>query len=199
MLLDIVILPPTGLRKRIGKKIRRATKNLPRIFVVDDTKFTPHLSLWHIKTSKNRIGTITEELKKITKTQRPIKIKTKKFIASKKDKGGIGFKINSRKSLTSLRNRVFKRTYPFKTGMMPPFQAYGIWTGKTLKEAKRYGRPLNFSPHFTMGLLKRADDASKVEKDMKNTKFNFLAKDIYICEVNKFWQVTKIIKRIRFG
>ena len=126
MLLDIVILPPTGLRKRIGKKIRRATKNLPRIFVVDDTKFTPHLSLWHIKTSKNRIGTITEELKKITKTQRPIKIKTKKFIASKKDKGGIGFKINSRKSLTSLRNRVFKRTYPFKTGMMPPFQAYGV-------------------------------------------------------------------------
>lgn len=199
MLLDIVILPPVKLRRKIGRKIKKEVGAYPHIFVVDNVKLMPHLSLWHIRTSKNKINELTKELKEIVKNQKPIKISSAGFTILKKPKGCSQFEISNSKALSSLQQKVFKKTYPFKTGMMPQIEIWGLWTGEQLKQARKYSRPLWFGPHFTAGILKNTGDALKVVKAMKKVKFNFVAKEIYICEINKWWQVIRIIKRINFG
>lgn len=124
-------------------------------------------------------------------------------MALRKPEGCVEFRVKNSRVLTSLHQKVFKKTYPFKTGMMPQFGAsFGIkWSREELKEAEKYGRPLWFEPHFTAGILKSRKNALRSVKVMKRVRFrfSFLATEIYVCRVNRLWQVTRIIKRIGFG
>ena len=198
MLIDIVILPPAKLRRKMGGKMKKETVGYPTVFVVDDKKMIPHLSLWHLKTSKNRIDGLAVELRNVVQGQRPIKISSAGFVASKKENGIVNFLVKNNKFLALLRKKVFEKTHPFKTGMMPQLEVFGLWKGKTLMEGKKYGRPLALNPHFTMGFLKKTEDALKIEEAMKKEKFSFVAKEIYICEVNHWWQVIRVLKKIDF-
>lgn len=179
--------------------MKKETAGYPAVFVVDNRKLIPHLSLWHLRTSKNRINALTAELKKVVADQKPIKINSAGFMASKKENGIVSFSVRSSEPLALLRKKVLEKAYSFKTGMMPQFAAFGLWKGKTLVEGKKYGRPLAFNPHFTMGFLKKPEDALKIEEAMKKEEFRFLAKGIYVCEVNRWWQVTKVLKKISFS
>ncbi len=198
MLIDIVILPSAKLRQKIGRKMRKETASYSAIFVVDNKQFIPHLSLWHLRISKNRIDDLTAELKKTVVGQKPFKICSAGFMASKKENGIVSFSVKNDKSLELLQKKVFRRVYPFKIGMMPQFEVFGLWKGKTLAEGKKYGRPLAFNPHFTMGFLKKPEDALKIEKTMEKERISFIAKEIYVCEVNRWWQATKILEKINF-
>lgn len=197
MLLDIVILPPKKLRRKIGKAIKKAVGGRPAGFIVDGKKLIPHLSLWHLNTLKDRIGKIEKELRRIVKSQESFILSSTEFAFSKMRSGIVGsFNIRKSKQLASLRQKIFKNTHRLKTKMMPEFKPFGVWTGKSLKEARKYGRPVDFHPHFTMVWLKNEKDALVVKNIMDRTKFRFVAKEIYICEVNKWWQVTRIISKI---
>ena len=44
--------------------------------------------------------------------------------------------------------------------------------------------------------LKNEKDISRVVGKMQKEKFSFIAKEIYICEIDKWWQVKNIIKKI---
>ena len=83
---------------------------------------------------------------------------------------------------------------------MPSFASFLKikYSKEKLKEIKKYGRGVGFNPHFTMGWLKDKKDISKVAKRMQKVKFGFLTKEIYICEVDEWWQVKRIIKKIDF-
>jgi methionine aminopeptidase len=201
VLIDIVILPPEKLRQKLGKRIKKEAADYPAGFIVDNKKFIPHLSLWHLNVSGGkRIGKITEELEKIVKNQKAVKVNSSGFGVSAQNIGAtFHFNIREDKALMRLKEEVFWRTYRLKTGMMPPYKPFGIWTGKSLKEARKYGKPLGVKLHMTMGWLKNEEDAPKVQKRMKKVKFSFTAKEIYICRVNHWWQVDKIIKKINFG
>lgn len=59
MLIDIVMLPPQNIRKRIGTKMKKEMGNIPNFFVVDNRKLIPHLSLWHMKIAKKELNNIT--------------------------------------------------------------------------------------------------------------------------------------------
>lgn len=200
MLLDVVILPPAGLRRTIGKRIRKETSGYPAGFVIDNKKFIPHLSLWHLRSSPGRIAGLMGELRKVARDQKPFTIRSAGFHVSKMNTGTV-VEFAARKSapLAALQKRVFSRTYPFKTGMVLPFKPFGAWSGKALAQARKYGRPIGFGPHFTMGWLKNTDDALVVQRTMRKTRFSFVAKEFYLCEVNRWWQVTGIIKKIGFG
>lgn len=197
MLLDIVVLPPAKLRQKIGKKIKKDVGDYPNWFVVDNKKLIPHLSLWHIRIGKEKINKLTEELGKIAANQRPIKIRFSGPVVKKVNAGAvISFVVQNSKALAFLQKEIFENIYPLKTGMMSPFKPFGIWTGAELKQAKKYGRPLGFKPHFTIGWLKNEEDALTVQRVMSKSKFTFLAKEIYICRVNHWWQVDKILKKV---
>lgn len=199
MLLDIVILPPTKLRQKIGKKIKKEAGDCPNWFVADNTRLIPHLSLWHLRTGKGKISKLTEELRKIAGDQAPIKIRSSGFDVLTMNVGAVvSFAIHNNKAMASLQRRVFKNLYPLKTGMMPSFKPLGAWTKAELQQAKKYGRPLGFKPHLTMGWLKNKEDALSVQRAMRKVRFTFLAKEIYICRVNRWWQVDKVLKKIGF-
>ena len=197
MLLDIVILPPQKLRQEIGKNIRIAVGSYPHVFLVDNKKLIPHLSLWHVNTSRDRIGDIEKESKQIVRNQKPIKINSDNFRYLEERKNNIEFTVKENRALASLREKVFKKVYPYKTGAMPPF--FGKWKPEKMEQVRKYGRPPEFHPHFTMGWLKHEEHSPDVVKRMKGVKFSFLANEIYICEVDEWWQVTKIIKKIKFA
>ena len=200
MLLDIVILPPKEIRSRIGLQMKKEVGNSLNYFVVDNKKLIPHLSLWHLRTSEKRLPKIIGGLKQVVKNQKPIKISSSGFRDLGKFKGCVTFRVKNNKSMEVLQDKVFKNIYHHKTGMMPSFALFLRLqsTKKKLKEVKKYGRELGFHPHFTMGWLKNKKDVLKIVKNMQKVKFNFLAKEIYICEIDKWWQVKRIIKKVSF-
>ena len=67
MLVDIVILPPPEIRRKIGRTIKRSVGKSPAFFVVENQRLIPHLSLWHLRISANEIGNLIEELKRAVK------------------------------------------------------------------------------------------------------------------------------------
>ena len=67
MLIDIVVLPPEKLRRRIGERTKKSARGISAGFIVDNKKFIPHLSLWHINTSRERLKKIEVELAKLVK------------------------------------------------------------------------------------------------------------------------------------
>ena len=200
MLIDIVILPQKNLRKKIGVKMKKEIGHAPNFFVVDNKKLIPHLSLWHMKTSYQKISKIVQELKRVAKEQKPIKINSFEFHAIEKYKGCLEFLVKENKDLAKLQQKVFQKIYPYKTGLMPQFASFLKikYSEEKLREIKKYGRSLGFHPHFTMGWLKNEKDIIGVVKKMRAVKFKFQAKEIYICEIDKWWQVKRIIKKISF-
>jgi 2'-5' RNA ligase len=200
MLIDIAILPPQDTRKKIGAKMKKGVGDLPNLFVVDNDKLIPHLSLWHLRTSKEKINKIAREVEKIAKGQKSVKINSSTFHALEQYKGFLEFAVKNTKELALLQQKVFQKTYLYKTGTMPKFASFvgHPYTGEKLKEVKKYGRPLGFTPHFTMGWLKNEKDVAPTVKKMQGIKLSFLAKELYICEVDKWWQVKRIIKKIEF-
>jgi hypothetical protein len=188
------------LRQRIGKKIKKAAGDYPNWFVVDNAKIIPHLSLWHLRTGKGKISKLIGELRKITGDQAPIKIRSSGFSISTINAGAVvSSSVHRSKALASLQMKVFRKIYPIKTGMMPSFKPFEVWKGAELKQVKKYGRPLKFKPHFTMGWLKNKEDALNVQQEMRKMQFTFLAKEIYICRVNRWWQVDKVIREVHFN
>lgn len=196
MLLDIALVPPEKLRKKLGEKAAKEIGGFPNAFVVDNVRRIPHLSLWHLRTSKSRVSKLTEELRQIVRKQKAIKITSTGFRILKKYKGDVEFTVEKNDALISLQEKVFKKIYSYKTGTMPPF--FGRWVGEKRRQAERYGKPLGFKPHFTMGFLKNEEDARKVVKKMKKVSFSFFANEICLCEIDTWWQVKKIIKKIDF-
>ena len=197
MLLDIVILPPPKLRREIGKSIKTAIGSYPYVFLVDNKKLIPHLSLWHINTSRDRISDIGKELKRIVNNQKPVKINFIDARSQRNHKNRLDLITKQDIDLVRLRQKVFRKIYPYKIGAMPPFD--GKWSTEKINQVQKYGKPIRFHPHVTIGWLKYEKHSPEVVKRIKRAKLNFLANEIYICNINKRWQVTKIIRKIEFA
>jgi 2'-5' RNA ligase len=198
MLLDIVILPPAELREKIGKRIREAAREIPSVFVVDNNKLIPHLSLFHLRTTQGRIKKLELRIKRILKKYRPILIKSSKVELSHVGSGVVFIKTSSNQVLRQLRAEVFNSCYPLRTGMMPWMPRSRKPTRLEIQARKRYGIHFSFYPHITAAMLRDAKYAPKMASKLKEMKFEFLADTIAIAEVNFWHQVTRVIKKFRF-
>lgn len=198
MLLDIVILPPAKLRQRLGKKIKEATKGIPNVFVVDNKKLIPHLSLFHIRTSRNRIEKLESRIREVLKKYRPIPIKSRKVELSGSGSEVIFIKTSSSQNLEQLRSEIFNASYPLRTGMMPWMIRSRRPTRLEMLARKRYGTSISFHPHITAAMLKDYKEVPTIVWKLKKVKFEFVADTIAITEVNFWHQVTRVIKKFRF-
>ena len=199
MLLDIVILPPLKLRQRLGKKVREAAKGISSVFVVDNKKFIPHLSLFHIRTSKTRIRNLKSRIREVLKKYQVFKLETLGFYWG----GGPGHQwicqeIINPKILARLHEEIIKTCNDLRTGMMPS-------TSRRLSKLKKYYRNKYgvshllkfFRPHFTLGMVKSKEDLKDMIKRMRPLRIKFLADTVAITEVNFWHQVTRVIKRFQ--
>ncbi|MDP4000898.1 MAG: L-threonylcarbamoyladenylate synthase [bacterium] len=195
MLLDIVILPPKNIRDKIGKLTKKYGFKYPNVFIVDNKKIIPYLSLFHINTSRSELQKIILVIKKIVKNHHAEKIHSIQFKVNKKN-GIFEYVLSNNAGLRSLQKEVFLSIHPFKTGLMPaprPYRDVFLTSKKQKQEHKKYGRPMGFGPHFTLGMLKNPKNGKKIAQNMK-FDFEFLGNTVAITEVNKWWQVTKVLK-----
>ncbi len=197
MFLDIVILPPKKLREKIGRNIKKAANDFPYTFVVDNRKLIPHLSLFHIRTTKGRIPNLAQKIRPILATYRPFKIRKTGVDLH----GGqtVGFRLSRSQRLKRLHEEIVLRCYKLRMGAMP-------WPGLSELTAlkKNYRRKYGsshllklFNPHITVGLFRNEKDAQRVATALKKIEFQFLTETIAITEVNFWHQVTKILKTFK--
>jgi hypothetical protein len=198
MLLDIVILPSQSLRENIGRKIRQATRNMPAAYVVDNRNMIYHSSLFHIRISKQRMPRLIEIVKRISKKYGSTLINSKGLELY--EKKGIGIKLSNNQQLKKLSQEIIVSCYRLRSGMMPwnPKRA----PNKTeLRLRKKYGTQHNvegrLQPHFTIAEFLNGADAQYVWEKLKSLRFSFVGNTVAICEVNRWHQVTRIIKKFK--
>ncbi|MFH1867286.1 MAG: hypothetical protein ABIJ81_04375 [Patescibacteria group bacterium] len=195
MLLDIVILPPALIRAKVGKFARTLAKSMPVRYVIDNHKLIPHVSLFHINISKNRLDKLIDVVKKISLHIKPFKI-----IGGKINVGTISLEINFKKSkqIRLLNKKVVNSCSRLRTGKMPwMLKRKPIIDEKKL--IRRYGTygtiGKNFEPHIT--LLVKFLKKENIFKPPSVYTTSFIANNITICQVNYWHQVTKIIKQFK--
>jgi hypothetical protein len=197
MLLDIVILPPTTLRRRLGLAIRKAAEGFSVKYVVDNKKLIPHISLFHMnmKITRERISELDKSIHNSLSSFRPTIIRCRKIIAVD---GELSYILSNPPSVKALNKSAIKNCVGLRTGIMP-------WLPKrrpTILEKKNrelYGVHYNigkmFNPHFTMLKMNRSHDVKMVFQKLKLRHFQFKANTIALCKVNRRHQVTKILKK----
>ncbi|MBI4054300.1 MAG: hypothetical protein HY397_03155 [Candidatus Doudnabacteria bacterium] len=197
MLLDIVILPPKGLREKIGRAVTRSVAGRPTVFVVDNKKLIPHLSLFHLRTSPARVSKVTTQVRIISKKHHTSRVRLLKVEIVGRF---LGMTLSNNPKLKKLNREVVAKTRALRTGMMPWTSAGRpkLWEQKN---RERYGTQHNigktFRPHFTLAILKDHQAAAQATNQLKNLKFSFSAGTIAVCEVNWWHQVTRVIKTFK--
>ncbi len=198
MLLDIVILPPSDVRKKIGQAVLSATQGVVCKYVVDNKKLIPHVSLFHIKTSKIRLSKLSPIVKEITHQQRPFLVKSERM----KAENTLSLRLFNSQAFKKMHRNTVLKCYHLRTGEMPwtPINLPAINLPTKLEKyfRKKYGTQHVLrlkKPHFTLACLKNKIDAQIVAKRLSNMKVSFKVKEVAICEVNFWHQVTKVLER----
>jgi 2'-5' RNA ligase len=196
MLLDIVILPPTKVRQKIGNLSKKLGKNVKPDFVVDNQRLIPHLSLYHIKSTK---------LKDISKTLTLIATKTKRFsitiiglrLIETKEKIWDSLNIKNSQKLQALHKKVVLRNSIFRQGSI--FKQKPSYSKQQIENIEKYGGSPNifasYHPHITLGRFNMALKKKLIAIKFKKTIFQ--ADYIYLTAINKNYQVIKILKKFK--
>lgn len=120
MLVDIVILPPAKLREKLGKQITKATKGYPHIFVVDNKKFIPHVSLFHLRSSRDRLSRIFAIVQDIIKDYKLKSLKLTQFdVGEEQGRSWVGIGLSNSKGLIQLHKAIVDGSKDLRTSMMP--------------------------------------------------------------------------------
>ncbi|MFA4937185.1 MAG: hypothetical protein WC575_02785 [Patescibacteria group bacterium] len=196
MLLDIVILPPAKLRKKLGRLALEANRICKASCLVDNKKMFSHCSLFHINTSATRISTLYKIVKKLAVSYSTCQLRVNGCHES--EESWSVFPLMGYGLLKKFRTAIFKNCANLRTGMMPPWSHRNL-TRKEKENRKKYGvsnSPYVYKPHLTIGKFD-SKCVGLVSKFLQNIRLSFKADTIAICQVNKNWQVTRIIKQFK--
>lgn len=168
-------------------------RGMATIFAVDNIELIPHLSLFHIRTSRAQLAKLSQSVEQIIGRYSPQKIKTINVKAS--PSGTVVIFLTKPRQLEKLHRELVGKCKNFCTGQMP-------WTPKRQPNKievlyrRRYGTQhvlKFFNPHFTLAKLKKLEDAKIVGQKLHKMRFNFMGGTVAICQVNYRHQVTNII------
>ncbi|MFH1112038.1 MAG: hypothetical protein V1712_03130 [Patescibacteria group bacterium] len=196
MLLDIVILPSAKLRKRLGNIALKANRICKSSCLVDNRKLIPHCSLFHINTSAARIPKLYKIVRQLATLYSAVQLKAKGCYMS--EEKWLDFPLIGYGSLKKFRTNIIMSCATMCTGMMPPWGHRSLTNQEKLMRAK-YGvsnNPYIYRPHITIGRF-NPKCIGLVNKYLQKIKFSFKANNIAICQVNKNWQVTRMIKQFK--
>ncbi|MFA4818379.1 MAG: hypothetical protein WC621_00900 [Patescibacteria group bacterium] len=194
MLLDIVILPPSEVRKKVGRIIPKSvTKRMT--LVVDNKKFIPHISLFHLKTNKAGLLEVIKATEEVIKDCRPLVFRSLNYSASNR---WLTLFLSNSKHLKKLNTEIINKCFLLRTGTMPWTEDYPP-TKQAINNRKRLGNNggRSFKSHFTIGVAKSAVDAKEIVDVLKPVKMKFISNQIAVCEVNFWHQVTKVLKKFK--
>lgn len=196
MLLDIVILPPQNIRKRFSAIAKKADDVCKSDILIDNKKLIPHCSIFHINTSAARLSKLYKAIQSLTSLHLTTTLQTNGYHDS--ELGWLDFQLTGYRSLKKLRTNIIKVCAPLRTGMMPPWRHRNL-TSQEKSYRRKYGvsySPKTYSPHLTIGKF-NTKCIKKIKELLKTEQLSFKVDNITICRVNKYWQVTKILKQFK--
>jgi len=198
MYYDVVILPPPKIRERIGRAVRASSRGRRSVYLVDNRRLIPHVSIFHIRTSKIGIAKIASAIERLVRVYQPITIHSRGISA--RSSRGMWLKLSNTKTLERLHGEVVGKCKTFKTGAMP-------WPHPERKPSKmealyckRYGSHhvlKYFKPHFTLAKFITREDVDAAAKKLRKFQCAFIADTIALCRVDCHYQVTSILKTFR--
>ncbi len=194
MLLDIVILPPSNIRQRIGCLAKKLNKLYPSPSVVDDIKLIPHISLYHLNVQKKNLGELFMIIKNVSTSEKSFYIKTGKL-----HMGSISIDIPVKaKTICKLNKMVLKKCVALRKGIMPYIFNYEKTAAvkRALANYGTVGTVIDYRPHITLLVNKSGfDDKKIIPFRFKN---NFKSSILAVCQINRWYQVTQILKQFKF-
>lgn len=200
MLIDIVILPPKSVRSKVGKKIQSVTKGFSYLYVVDNVRLIPHLSLFHLRISKFKLRKLEQVVDQIVRKYKPFLLRSTGFVNYNKDTV-LHFKISKPAVLSKLNREIIGKCRTLRNGELFFWYKNYPFSKPDRTYVKKYGSywdtGKNFDPHLTMVRYKVYSDGPKIAERMKKFSFKFLADTVALCEINKNGQVIKVLKEIK--
>ena len=196
MLLDIVILPSTKERRRLGLFAQQLSKRYKARYIVDNKNLIPHISLYHFRTSTTKLKIIEKAVKKAIGSKKHLSIEGKLI---HKGRYSIELILRKTEALRLLNKSILRYCALFRTGVMPNTfeQKMTKQVKKAIRDYGTVGTVINFEPHVTL-LADFKDKQVETRKGIIGTyRVKFIAKEVAIAEVNSWYQVTRIIKRLR--
>lgn len=163
---DVVIIPPVRLRNSAIRLSRQVADRYDGAFKLGNSRFVPHISLYHIAVEPRRLSEFRETLKRIVKG---VPFRSLRIIGIKQIKEkSVWMEISRPRWLLNLHREILKETFKFQD---PAFPARRVWmeydSAAAKRNIKRYGSPYVdrlFQPHITLTVLEQ-----KVP-DLKNIK-----------------------------
>lgn len=194
MLIDIVILPPSNIRRQLGNLAQKINKIYPSPSVVDNVRLIPHISLYHLCIAKRNLPLVLQVVKKVASVTKKFKIKTGKMHI---DRISIDIEVKS-SSILHLNKKILKVCAVLRTGIMPYIFKYKPTSAvkKALANFGTVGTVINYRPHVTL-LVNMEGFGNKLKKIGNAPKFIFRPLVIAVCQINRWYQVTKILKQFK--
>ena len=196
MLLDIVILPPAAVRKSVAMAAKKYATGFKPVFVVDNKKLIPHVSLFHLKMNKNKLPKLEKMVKKIISGYTPFLIKSSKVSAYNR---AIWFYLKKDDRLRVLHRQIFIQCSLLRDGQISEIKkTMPILFKKYIVKYGSYYVEKNFLPHFSLVQFHNNNEAMlAMDKGIKSKKIKFVSDAIAICEIDKNGQVTKVLKQFK--
>ena len=200
MRLNIVLLPPSNVRIKVGSLAINLQKKYPLKLVVDNKKFIPHITMFQFHVREDSLKQVNERLEIVSKTQKPLIIKSKGSGGSVRAFATFDYNLERTGPLASLHKKIIENFALFRTKDTKSLSnSMSLWEKKNLK---RNGMPKIlklFRPHITIGVLKDPSNLERVASAVKKYPLSaFDASKIALTRINQYGQVYKILKIFKF-
>lgn len=98
----------------------------------------------------------------------------------------------------NLNKKIIKHCSPLRTGIMPHTFKRNLTLAvkKAIANYGTVGTVINYRPHVTL-LVNMKGFADKDSQINFRPKFHFKSSVIAVCQINRYYQVTKVLKKFR--
>jgi 2'-5' RNA ligase len=203
---NIILLPSSEVKTRcieLSQKIARLTETT---FILDGSKFHPHLTLYQIAFPSENLHMIESTVKKIAEKTKSFSIHLHKYSSLM---GFIFLEATLDDTLMRLHSEIVTAVNPLRDGIILPSEQ-GRLNDSSVSELiknsiRTYGAALAmeaFLPHITLAKLKDPNMSDKILCELEQIDMQFEAKDIAVANigldgtVNEMYQTFQIGQRI---
>ncbi|MCL5666241.1 MAG: 2'-5' RNA ligase family protein [Patescibacteria group bacterium] len=201
MLTDIIILPPKRLRNLVGRRLRQATKALNYYYLVDNRKLVPHLSLLHLRISKNRLALLEKVISNIASKHRIFHIRSIKVGLYSHNATVLNLFFSKASALKKLNTEIVQKCSKLRTGNLFWWKDLHKFSKQDRKYIYKYGTTWsvekNFKPHFTLGRMASEKSTQTALDRIKDLEVDFVADTVALAAINNNGQVTKVLKTFK--
>jgi len=188
--LNIVLLPDKKTKELSRSISQQLSTSLQSRFVLDDSQYLPHLSLYQAQYVESNKDKVFAAVKDIASRTDPFMVT---FSGYSLFAEFIYLDAYKSKKLQSLHQQILKACDPYRQGLIPdPVRELldaGKFNSEQAQATRKYGHPFTgqlFSPHLTLTRLETIESkTSVVLASLPQEKVTMLAKEIGIVSVNE--------------